>query len=208
MSDLVREILDRHQKEPRVRGLLEDYFRENASARVYLEVCRDLGWEAFVDHLTIRCMDVDSRAKEFLALGYTYENEKIEYPDEGWWAKIYRKSGLPPMFIDQAYADEKGKKSILPKWVQTFGENVLHHIAVRVPDIEKAISAMEKKGVEFSGEIVGRPKSRLRQIFTVSENRKGHAFSLLEITERNQGYEGFIPEQADSLMKSSVKKKT
>lgn len=208
MTARVREILEKYQKEPRVRGLLEEYFGENGSARVYLEVCRDLGWETFVDHLTIRCMDVDLRAKEFLALGYAYQNEKIEYPNEGWWAKIYRKANLPPIFIDQAYADEKGKKSILPKWVETFGENVLHHIAARVPDIEKAILEMKKKGVEFSGEIVGRSKSRLRQIFTVSENRKGQAFSLLELTERSQGYEGFIPEQADSLMKSSVKKKT
>lgn len=206
MDTRVKEIVSRYE-EPVIRRLLEEYFANNAAARIYLTIARELHWTATVDHLTIRCWSIERRAREFLALGYRDPGEVIEYPDQGWWAKVYRREGYPALFIDQAYDDERGKKSILPEWVATFGEAVLHHIAVRVPDIEAAKEAMEKKGVEFSGSIVGARKTRLRQIFTAAEVRKGRAYSVLELTERNN-YEGFYPEQADSLMQASVKTKS
>jgi hypothetical protein len=34
----------------------------------------------------------------------------------------------------------------------------------------------------------------------------GQPFSVLELTERHRGYQGFSPPQADSLMKSTVKR--
>jgi hypothetical protein len=84
---------------------------------------------------------------------------------------------------------------------------VLHHIAIRVPDIEAAKGELEAAGVQFSGAIVGPRGTRLRQIFTAAEVRDGQPFSVLELAERN-GYEGFVPEQADGLMQSSIVKKT
>ncbi len=206
METLVQEVISRYT-EPVIRRLLEEYFAGNTAARIYLTVTRELHWVPIVDHLTIRCGNIEKRAREFLALGYRDPGEVIEYPDQGWWAKVYRREGYPALFIDQAYDDERGKKSILPEWVATFGEAVLHHIAVRVPDIEVAKQAMEKKGVEFSGSILGARETRLRQIFTAAEVRKGTAFSVLELTERNN-YDGFYPEQADSLMQASVKTKS
>jgi len=193
-------------QDPIIQGLLRDYFESNEAARIFVEQAVRKGWPVIIDHITFRCMDVEARAKEFLQIGYEYRDEHIEYSDQGWWAKVYRKPGFPSIFIDQAYTDERGEKSLLPHWVAVFGDNVLHHIAVIVQDIEEAIEVMEEAGVEFSGDIVGPRKTRLRQIFSASEVRRGEAYSVLELTERNQ-YEGFVPEQADGLMQSSIKTK-
>ena len=103
-----------------------------------------------------------------------------------------------------AYADERGKTSIIPGWVGRFGDRVFHHVAVRVEDIEAAIAKLKGRGVVFTGEIVGARGGTLRQIFTAPEMVDGHPFSVLELAERHQGYQGFLPPQADSLMKSSA----
>lgn len=193
--------------DPSVQDLIERYFNENEAARVFAEECDRQEWPLIIDHITIRCLNVDRRAEPFLKNGYVYQGERVEYPDQGWWAKVYRRPGYPALFVDQAYDDPRGEKSIIPEWVKKFGDQALHHVAVRIDDIEKAVSALQKRGVEFSGEIVGKRGTRLRQIFTASEVRNGAAYSVLELTERN-GYDGFYPEQADSLMQASVKKKS
>ncbi|HZR46832.1 MAG TPA: VOC family protein [Candidatus Manganitrophaceae bacterium] len=193
--------------DPLVRDLIGRYFDENEAARVFADESERKGWPLVIDHITIRCLNVDRRAEPFLKGGYVYRDEMVEYPDQGWWAKVYRRPGYPALFIDQAYDDPRGEKSIIPEWVKKFGDRSLHHVAVRVDDIEKAVSALEKRGVEFSGSIVGNRGTRLRQIFTASEVRDGSAYSVLELAERN-GYDGFYPEQADSLMQASVKKKS
>lgn len=190
-----------------VRDLIERYFKENEAARVFADESTLQRWPLIIDHITIRCLDVDRRAEPFLRSGYVYQDEQVEYPDQGWWAKVYRRPDYPALFVDQAYDGVKGEKSIIPQWVKKFGDRVLHHVAVRVDDIEKAVSALQKRGVEFSGSIVGKRGTRLRQIFTASEIRDGEAYSVLELTERN-GYDGFYPEQADSLMQASVKKRS
>ncbi len=193
-----------HYDDPLVSGLVAAFFRENEAARIYADVCQRQGEACVLDHITLRCMDIARCAAPFLARGFVDNDECVEYPDQGWWAKVYRRAGDPALFVDQAYADERGKRSLIPAWVQKFGEDILHHAAVRVEDIEAAVEALRRHGVEFSGAIVGAPGTRLRQIFTASEVRDGAAFSVLELTERN-GYDGFYPEQADSLMQSSTK---
>lgn len=190
--------------DPLVQKMIETFFDGNEAARIYAEACQEQGWPLIIDHITIRCTDVDRRAQPFLKKGYRFEGEVVEYPDQGWWAKVYRRPYYPALFIDQAYDDARGEKSIIPAWVARFGDQVLHHVAVRVNDIDRAIAALQKRGVEFSGAVVGNKGTRLRQIFTASEVREGEAFSVLELAERN-GYEGFYPEQADSLMQSSTK---
>jgi len=201
VADLVRGF------DPPVARLTEDYFRENEAARTALELANRSRRRLVIDHLTIRCHRVDDRAREFLDLGYRYRDELIEYPHQGWWAKVYRKEGFPVVFIDQAYEDQRGDASLLRAWVDRFGDRVFHHIAVLVPDIDAAKAEMEGAGVAFAGQIVGARGTRLRQIFTAAEVRDGEAFSVLELTERRH-YEGFVPEQADNLMQSSRVKKT
>lgn len=188
-----------------LRTYIADFVARNRAAQALKKGLDEIGigFSPSADHLTFRTDDVDRRAEEFLRLGYTF-SERLEYED--WFAKVYRRLGYPALFIDQAYAGERGRTSIIPGWVARFGDRTLHHIAVRVEDIEVAMDRLQKAGVRFAGSIVGARDGPLRQVFTVPEEVEGAAFSVLELTERREGYQGFSPPQADSLMKSTVKK--
>lgn len=188
-----------------INRMTEDFLTHNSAGRVFRRALDQagVGFMPVMDHLTIRTMDIDQRAQEFMALGYGYD-ETIHYED--WFAKVYRRAGFPALFIDQAYTDDRGKTSIIPRWVQKFGDRVFHHVAVRVEDIEQAISRLKEKGVVFAGEIVGPRGGVLRQIFTAPEMVDGQPFSVLELAERHQGYQGFLPPQANSLMRSTMHK--
>lgn len=186
-----------------IARMTADFLSHNGAAQV---LCRGLdeigvGFVPVIDHLTIRTMNIDQRADAFIALGYAYD-ETIHYED--WYAKVYRRPGYPALFVDQAYPDDRGTTSIIPRWVKNFGDEVFHHVAVRVEDIERAILKLKAKGVVFAGEIVGARGGSLRQIFTAPEMIEGQPFSVLELAERHQGYQGFLPPQADSLMRSTV----
>ncbi len=186
-------------------GLLKDYLSHNRAARV-LQAALDevgVGFKPAVDHLTIRTLDIDRRAEEFLRLGYACA-ETLQYED--WFAKVYRAAGFPPLFVDQAYPDARGRTSLIPKWVAKFGDRALHHVAVRVEDIEWAIHQLKAQGVVFTGDIVGTRGAPLRQIFTTPERVNGEDFSVLELTERHHGFLGFSPPQADALMRSTTGK--
>ncbi len=186
-----------------IERMIAKYVSGNRAANV-LRASLDeagVGFYPVADHLTLRTLDIDRRAEEFTRLGYGY-SETIEYED--WYAKVYRKVGYPALFVDQAYSDERGRTSIIPGWVNTFGDQVFHHVAVRVEDIERAMERLKTKGVVFTGQIVGARGGQLRQIFTVPEMVDGQPFSVLELAERHRGYQGFSPPQADSLMKSTV----
>jgi catechol 2,3-dioxygenase-like lactoylglutathione lyase family enzyme len=186
-----------------IERMIEKYVSSNRAAKV-LRASLDeagVGFYPVADHLTLRTLDIDRRAEEFSRLGYGY-SETIEYED--WYAKVYRKVGYPALFVDQAYPDDRGRTSIIPAWVHTFGDQVFHHVAVRVEDIELAMERLKAKGVAFTGQIVGARGGQLRQIFTVPEMVEGQPFSVLELAERHRGYQGVSPPQADSLMKSTV----
>ena len=187
-----------------ISRMIDAYVSRNRAATVLQELMQDagVGFYPVADHLTLRTLDIDRRAEEYTRLGYAY-SETLQYDD--WYAKVYRKVGYPALFVDQAYPDERGKTSIIPAWVKKFGDQVFHHVAVRVEDIEKAIARLKAKGVVFAGQIVGARGGPLRQIFTTPEMIDGQPFSVLELTERHRGYQGFSPPQADSLMKSTIK---
>ncbi|MDT3778172.1 hypothetical protein PJI16_11455 [Nitrospira sp. MA-1] len=182
---------------------IHDYVARNHAAAMVNQALEEIGIGLFpvVDHITIRTGSIDPRAEEFLLLGYAYA-ETLEYDD--WWAKVYRAPGCPALFVDQAYDGERGKTSIIPAWVKQFGDRTLHHIAVRVADIEASIQRLTAKGVMFAGQIVGERGGDLRQIFTVPEQVNGDAFSVLELAERHRGFQGFSPPHANSLMQSTV----
>jgi catechol 2,3-dioxygenase-like lactoylglutathione lyase family enzyme len=188
-------------------GLMEkmvaDYVAHNRAAGVLKAMLDEtgVGFSPVVDHVTIRTLDIDRGAEPFVKLGYTYD-ETLQYDD--WYAKVYRKVGYPALFVDQAYPDARGATSIIPGWVKKFGDKVFHHVAVRVEDIEQAVARLKHKGVVFAGHIVGVPGGPLRQIFSAPETVDGQPFTVLELAERHRGYQGFLPPQADSLMKSST----
>jgi len=187
--------------------MVEEFVRHNQTGKTLQAMLDEagVGLTPVIDHVTLRTLDIDRRAEPFIALGYAYD-ETLEYED--WYAKVYRKSGYPALFVDQAYAGDRGQTSIIPGWVQKFGDQVFHHIAVRVEDIERAVQQLKRKGVVFAGTIVGAQGGSLRQIFSSPEMVDGHPFSVLELAERRQGYQGFLPPQADSLMKSTAPRET
>jgi catechol 2,3-dioxygenase-like lactoylglutathione lyase family enzyme len=191
--------------EEAVRAYVTAYVQENGAAGILCDGLARLGVGLLplVDHITVRTRDVETRAREFLDLGFRWDENIgiLEFDD--WWAKVYRKPGLPAVFIDQAYGGERGAASVIPRWVERFGDRTLHHVAVRVDDIEAAIAALRIQGVAFSGEIVGEPGTSLRQIFTRPEMRGEDPYTVLELAERHDGYEGFLPPQADGLMQST-----
>jgi catechol 2,3-dioxygenase-like lactoylglutathione lyase family enzyme len=183
---------------------VSDFVSRNSAARTLKQRLDDVGvgFVPLADHLTFRTMEIDPRAEEFLRFGYHF-SERLEYED--WFAKVYRKPGYPPLFIDQAYPAERGRTSIIPPWVAQFGDRTLHHIAVRVEDIDLAMNRLQQAGIRFAGAVVGERGGPLRQVFTVPEQVDGAAFSVVELTERHEGYLGFSPPQADGLMKSTVR---
>jgi len=184
---------------------VEDFVRENQSARTIAEGLRviGIGFWPVIDHLTFRTLDVEERAKEFLKLGYACDTKLGVLEYDNWFAKVYRKAGLPALFIDQAFNGPRGKGSLIPGWVKAFGDKTLHHVAVRVEDIEKAVFYLEKQGVKFAGSVVGDRGTDLRQIFTQPGMKKEKAFSVVELTERHRGFDGFSPPQANRLMEST-----
>jgi len=195
-----------HQLDELLSGYIADFVARNRAARTLKQQLDrvGVGFIPLADHLTFRTDDIDRRAEEFMRLGYGF-SETIEYQD--WFAKVYRKPGYPPLFIDQAYADGRGRTSIIPGWVAQFGDRTLHHIAVRVEDIDVAIDRLQHEGIRFVGSIVGERGGPLRQIFTAPEEANGAPFSVVELTERHEGFLGFSPPQADGLMRSTDKGK-
>lgn len=181
---------------------VEDFVSRNTAARLLKHRLDEVGVGFFplADHLTFRTHDIDRRAEKFLSLGYSHA-DTLEYQD--WFAKVYRTPGHPPLFIDQAYPDERGRSSLIPSWVDQFGDDTIHHIAVRVEDIDRAVERLQRQGIRFAGAVSGERGSPLRQIFTAPEDVDGHAFSVVELTERHQGYLGFSPPQANKLMEST-----
>ena len=162
-----------------------------------------VGLMPLVDHCTLRTLDVDRRAEELIKLGFSQDQVIGTLEFDSWWAKVYRKPGYPSIFVDQAFSGKRGESSLIPDWVNTHGDQCFHHIAILVENIEHAIEKMKNQNIEFSGQIVGAPNTDLRQIFTKPEIKKEKAFTVLELIERHNDYQGFLPPQADGLMESS-----
>ena len=184
---------------------LEQFLEGNRVGRELAQGLKQagVGIGPLIDHCTIRTHDVDSRAKQFQDLGYAYDKDIGVLEFENWWAKVYRKPGYPALFIDQAFNDARGKQSLIPEWVDHHGDQCFHHIAILVENIEDAIAAITGKGFKMAGAIIGDVGSDLRQVFTEPEIKNDRVYSVLELIERHNGYQGFLPPQADGLMEST-----
>ncbi|MGV7222227.1 MAG: VOC family protein [Nitrospinales bacterium] len=186
-----------------IEALCIDYLKSSISASRVVEHIKQagVGWFQLVDHVTFRTDNVEKKANEIARFGY----EKVETLEfQNWWGNIYSVQGSPLIFIDQSYEGEKGKGSLIKGWVDEFGDQIFHHIAIHVEDIESSVEFFKSKlDIEFSSDIMGQPNADLRQIFTKPEIKNGKAFSVLELIERNNGYRGLLPPQADKLMEST-----
>jgi len=85
-----------------IERMVTEYVARNRAAKILRGLLDDAGVGFFpvVDHLTLRTLDIDRRAEQFVALGYAFD-ETLQYDD--WYAKVYRKVGYPALFVDQAY---------------------------------------------------------------------------------------------------------
>ncbi len=186
--------------EKALRVYIDEFVANNKAAQVINDGLRVLGvgLRPVLDHITFRTLNVEERAKEFIRYGYAYDSKFGVIEEGDWWAKVYRKPGYPAIFIDQAFDGERGKKSVIPEWVQNFGDKV-HHMAIQVDDIETAIFYLEKQGIPFTGHIMGDRGTDLRQIFAQPEMKKGKIFTILEVTERHRGYTGFVAPESKTL---------
>ncbi len=187
------EITNQHV-EAVIRDYVERYLAGNSSARLVAEALNNLGvgLRPVLDHISIRTLDVQERAREFEALGFAYDDRLGVMERDEWWGKVYRKPGFPAIYIDQAFPEARGERSPIPKWVERFSDGQLHHLAISVDTIEMAIERFQALGVRFTGQIIGDPGNAFRTIYTEPEVVDGEAFTTLELVERRWGYTGFL----------------
>jgi hypothetical protein len=187
----------------KIRKYVEDYVEHNRAARVLSQGLKvvGVGLRPLIDQITFRTLDVDKRATEFLNEGFEYDKTLgvIEY--ESWWTKVYRKPGYPTIFIDQAYDGAKGKSSLIPDWVHSFSDQVLHHVAVLVDDVHDGIFYLEKQGVPFSENIAGSRGSDLRQVFSLPEKVNEKVYSVLALIERHHE-KAFLSPDTEGFLRS------
>jgi hypothetical protein len=115
-----------------------------------------------------------------------------------WNARVYSLPGYPAV-IFFAPLQHRG---CVEKWLHAFGDEIPHHVAVKADNLENAVFYLEKQGIPFAGNIVGNKEAKLRQVFTAPEVKNDRLYTALELTERHGGYEGFIAEQMQDLMKT------
>ncbi len=177
-----------------IRGYVERYIAGNRCASIIAESLDAIGVgiRPVLDHISIRTLDVQERAREFEAMGFAYDDRLGVLERDEWWAKVYRKPGFPAIYIDQAFTDTRGALSPIPRWVERFTDGQVHHLAVNVDRLEHAIERFQDLGVGFIGQIIGEPGSGFRQIYTEPEIVDGEAFTALELVERRWGYAGFL----------------
>lgn len=195
----------RHVADNFIKEYIKEYLGGNKAAMLTAESLNQagIGLLPVIDHCAIRTRSVEKRVIELVSFGFKYDEKLGVLEFDNWWAKVYRKPGYPALFVDQAFDDERGHESLIPDWVDAHGDKRFHHIAVLVEDIESAIDTLKSKGIQFAGEIIGDRGSDLRQIFTSPEIKNGKVFTVLELTERKHGYQGFLPPQANGLMEST-----
>ena len=121
--------MNNDQLERSIDAYVHEYVSQNRAALIAKSLldAAGIGLKPLVDHITFRTRNIDRCAREFVRLGYVY-SETLEYRD--WYAKVYRAPGFPALFVDQAYEDERGRTSVIPDWVNAFGDRTLHHIAL------------------------------------------------------------------------------
>lgn len=183
-----------------IRDYINRYCQVNTAAftlRASLESL-GIGLRPVIDHISVRTRDVQERSLEFEALGYQYDDVVGVMERDSWWAKVFRKPGFPPVYIDQPFRDHRGADSTIGSWVDRFGDGGLHHVAVAVDDLDSAQVRLEALGLRFSGSITGITGGPFRQIYTEPELMDGSPHTVLELVERRWGFIGFWSPQSPS----------
>lgn len=184
-----------------IQDYLDRYCASNSAAKTLRSSLNEIGigLRPVIDHISIRTLDVSERSREFEALGFVYDDVLGVMERDSWWAKVYRKPGYPPVYIDQPFTDRRGSSSPMRSWVEQFGDGGLHHIALAVDVIDKAITRMTSMGIAFTGEVSGLVGGPFRQIYTEPEVVDGAQFTVLELVERRWGFTGFWSPMSPSV---------
>lgn len=177
-----------------LRAYLDDFVRSNRAAHVIAAGLKVLGigFLPVIDHLTFRTLSVKERAKEFLPFGYRCDRrpDVIGFPDGR--GVLYRRTGYPSILFHEAFEGKKGKGSVIPEWVEVFGDQKPHHIAVSVDEVENGIFYLEKQGVPFDTKVTGNAGSDLRHVFSRPELVQGKSYNAVELVERHSGNSNFL----------------
>ncbi len=177
-----------------INDYIERYIRANRTATIVRDALNEagVGLRPVIDHISIRTLNIQERALEFEAMGFSFDDRIGVIERDSWWAKVYRKPGFPALYLDQAFEDQRGAESLIPAWVEKFTDGQLHHIGISVDRMEPAVERLTALGVTFVGEIMGAPDSEFRQIYAEPEMIDDMAYTTLELVERRWGFAGFL----------------
>jgi hypothetical protein len=183
-----------------VRRYVDQFAEHNRAAKVLMNDLRviGVGLRPLIDHISFLTQDIRKRAAEFTACGYRYKSGPWHLKAHCWQARVYCLAGYPSVIFFEPFEH----KGCIEKWLHAFNEEIPHHVAVKVDNLENGVFYLEKQGIPFAGNIIGSKDAKLRQVFTAPEAKDGRPYTALELTERHAGYEGFIATQMQDLMKS------
>ncbi|MDA0744897.1 MAG: methylmalonyl-CoA epimerase [bacterium] len=132
----------------------------------------NLGYE--VDHTAIAVKNLDLAQRVYLDLGFTTLHTETVHSESV--RLVFLRAGTSLLEI----LEPVGKGGQLGKFIEKHGEG-LHHLAMRVPDIERAVLDSKSKGYICAGEI--RPGALGRQVaFLHPRSTQGVLIELVEGT--------------------------
>jgi hypothetical protein len=177
-----------------INNYIATFIESNAAARILRDrlAAAGVGLRPVIDHISFRTLRVHERAREFEALGFSFDDTIGVVERDDFWYKVYRKPGFPAVLIQQAFEDARGAHSPIPAWVARHTDGELHHVAIAVDRLEHAVAALGEAGISFIGQIVGDADSEFRHIYAQPDLVDGEASSVLEFVERHWGFTGFL----------------
>jgi hypothetical protein len=112
----------------------------------------------------------------------------------------------PDVLFTESELLELERESQYAAWIALFGREVIHFTA-SVPDVELWQKRMSEAGIPMKADIEGAPGAKFRQTATkaaprkvkLSDKEREWPYAYLEIAQRAEGFDGFIPNQARQL---------
>lgn len=186
-----------------LQGYVEQFVASNRAAKVLANDLRviGIGLRPLIDHFGFFTRCIRTKSSDLMDYGYESKGSSASLRDKDWHAKVFSKTGYPAVVLYEAVKHRGRSLCGIGQWIERFGETVPHHIGVKVDNLENAVFFLEKQGIAFSPEKAGSQESKLRQVFTMPEMKDGRPFTVLELTERHSGYEGFMADHLHCLMK-------
>lgn len=177
-----------------INNYISTFLETNASARLIRDrlAAAGVGLRPVIDHISFRTLLVHERAREFEALGFSFDDTIGVVERDDFWYKVYRKAGFPAVLIQQAHEDARGASSPIPAWVERYTDGQLHHVAIAVDRLEHAVATLGEGGVSFVGQIVGDTDSEFRHIYAKPDAGDSMPATILELVERHWGFTGFL----------------